>query len=981
MNNGPEHNNAHADEHPRYVMGRPYEPQSGPGQYRPPPYTPHSQAPLPQTPISGPGQPYENMPGYGHPPPTPRDQYNSLPPQYAPSSAPSTKRKPQRAAQACDSCRNLKAKCDELKPCTNCRDKGLQCNFREPPPKQQDKSQEVLMEAIANLTSQITSQITTLTQQHQKLSDRFDRDMDEMKEWMKANGYKGPKAPNGATQFKEETVEDKHLSQAALPSELDTEPGTGDPDTEPPPEGLPPTDYSEEEDQGDPKPPGPPAIPVNHTTGAAKLLNSGPIAMMTRNAPFPKHIHRRDLFPIIQEERRGLLRLFGKGEGFDLARGYNIDVQVEHTETPSDLHSEASSPAAVEDWGQVGGVTPPGNAENPIQRGELNANGMPDFKRETVIDLVDSYMNHMNIMHPLITEKNKDQLIDYFLKSIADSQPKHRQVAALHQQGSTPESPGSKRKRSRDGSSEYQDPSSHIYRDSSKPGHPPRTISTALVLAMLALGAICKNKDRIRDVSGTPDQDTPSYRSSPQLKNGYPPSPINGSPIMPGQSPEMASPQDVDRLHPHSRRTSMDRSAPHLTSSGVKPRNMDLMPGLHYFAIATDILGNQLAGNTLQHVHVGILLSLYHGQLGRVLESWPYLNAACRSLVFKLRNRLGRWEKLMARDGMQTGQTPARDNGYLFAFWTCLQLESDILAELPVEQSGILKLEAKVPWPNMVLAKADGFSEDVLDNYSAQLFLRKRLNEIHTMFYSPDLDNGPSPRAPLAHTSVAYMAQFLENWRKTGPEKFRWNDGDPPSDNILIARLRAKYYGARVITCRYFVLKILENSYTTSTAAGGKNQKITDEFREGVSVPIINKDATSVEHISTEVLGYVRSCIDALKESTMAFDNVVEDIGKQRLIVTNIWGTAHAQWGNMLTLLAVYQDPILKDMVEREELTTLLKRTIRFLRMAAQPNSALELDIKILVHLGEKFALLRSGGGVGSFTSSHSSGDVVMTGH
>lgn len=594
------------------------------------------------------------------------------------------------------------------------------------------------MEAIAS----ITNQFTTFAQRQQESIEHLQRDMGEMKEWTKAItraiGFKDLKAPIGATHFKEEVVEDGLAPQAVLPSALQTEPETFEPSTGPPQDVLPPTDYSEEEDQGDPKPPGPPAIPVNHTTGAAKLLNCGPIAMMTRGAPFPRYITRRDLFPIVQEERRGLLKLFGKGEGYDLARGYNVDVQAEHLDsTPSDLHSEASSPAAGEDWGQVGGLTPPGNSENPIQRGDLNANGMPDFRKETVDDLVDSYMNNMNIMHPLITEKVRDQLIENFLKSVAEPQPKHRQVAALHQQGSTPESPGSKRKRSRDASSEYQE-SLNIYRDSSKPGHPQRTISTALVLAMLALGAICKRKEKIRDVSGSSDQDTPSYRSSPQLKNGYPPSPIHGSPIMPGQSPDIASPQEVDRLHPHSRRTSMDRSATHLTS-GVKPRNMDMMPGLHYFAMATDILGNQLAGNTLQHVHVGILLSLYHGQLGRVLESWPYLNAACRSLVFKLRNRLGRWEKLMAQDGMLRGQTPAKDNGYLFAFWTCLQLESDILAELPVEQSGILKLEAKVPWPNMVLAKADGFDEHVLDNYSAQLFLRKRLNEIHTMFYSPDL--------------------------------------------------------------------------------------------------------------------------------------------------------------------------------------------------------------------------------------------------
>lgn len=86
----------------------------------------------------------------------------------------------------------------------------------------------------------------------------------------------------------------------------------------------------------------------------------------------------------------------------------------------------------------------------------------------------------------------------------------------------------------------------------------------------------------------------------------------------------------------------------------------------------------------------------------------------------------------------------------------------------------------------------------------------------------------------------------------------------------------------------------------------------------------------------------------------------------------------------MLTLLAVYQDRVLKSLIDREELIYLLNRTIGFLKMAAQPSSALDLDVKILVYLGEKFALLPRKSELntvgGSFTSSHSSGDMIMTG-
>jgi hypothetical protein len=40
-----------------------------------------------------------------------------------------------RFPQACDYCRQLKAKCDETKPCKTCREKGAECVYRESIPK------------------------------------------------------------------------------------------------------------------------------------------------------------------------------------------------------------------------------------------------------------------------------------------------------------------------------------------------------------------------------------------------------------------------------------------------------------------------------------------------------------------------------------------------------------------------------------------------------------------------------------------------------------------------------------------------------------------------------------------------------------------------------------------------------------------------------------------------------------------------------
>lgn len=413
-----------------------------------------------------------------------------------------------------------------------------------------------------------------------------------------------------------------------------------------------PTDEAseEEEESGDPGPPKAPSIPVNHTTGAARLLLVGPIQEMLRNLMKTGKI-RGDKYPIIQEERRGLLRLFGRGEGYDAPPGYDKDPLTDHADsTPGDTPSNVSSPAAGEEWGQIGGLTPPANPGNPapeISRGGISAEGMPDFSREHVYSLVKSYNDNINIMHPILVPSQLNALVEQFLKSIPESQAKPLQISTLvaghggHPApvfaGFTggvyknPESPGNKRKRS-PGSGDYPEVPAMV---EFKPGHPFRSISSALVLLVMALGQICLWKGKIPEPVPDKEPDS-SFGSSPIIRNGLPPSPLQSSPSL-STPMGMASPRDGDKIYPRSRRTSLEGGIIPRTSSGLKMKNLDVIPGLAYFALATDVLGNQLAGNSLQHVHANILAGLYHGQLGRVMESHGYIAAACRSLQIILR--------------------------------------------------------------------------------------------------------------------------------------------------------------------------------------------------------------------------------------------------------------------------------------------------------------------------------------------------------
>jgi hypothetical protein len=78
-----------------------------------------------------------------------------------------------------------------------------------------------------------------------------------------------------------------------------------------------------------------------------------------------------------------------------------------------------------------------------------------------------------------------------------------------------------------------------------------------------------------------------------------------------------------------------------------------------------------------------------------------------------------------------------------FVYWTCLQLESDILAELDLPASGISRLEGRMSFPRGVFVhyipnEIDSPVMKMMYYYSAQIHLRKVLNRVHTDLYKAE---------------------------------------------------------------------------------------------------------------------------------------------------------------------------------------------------------------------------------------------------
>ena len=122
------------------------------------------------------------------------------------------------------------------------------------------------------------------------------------------------------------------------------------------------------------------------------------------------------------------------------------------------------------------------------------------------------------------------------------------------------------------------------------------------------------------------------------------------------------------------------------------------------------------------------------------------------------------------------------------------------------------------------------------------------------------------------------------------PPQLAWDDNDPPSHDINMARMRAKYYGGHYVVLRPLLFKAIHHMKLPPSFLS--NNKSTSS----ALVDITHEDEKALKIVQT----YVKSAI----QSTIAFDRVGADEHepyeryvsqrRTRLIVRNIFGTLHA---------------------------------------------------------------------------------------
>ncbi|EER36403.1 C6 finger domain-containing protein [Histoplasma capsulatum H143] len=314
-------------------------------------------------------------------------------------------------------------------------------------------------------------------------------------------------------------------------------------------------------------------------------------------------------------------------------------------------------------------------------------------------------------------------------------------------------------------------------------------------------------------------------------------------------------------------------------------------------------------------------------------------------------------------------------------FYDPHMLYSDILAELDLPASGISRFEDRFSThAGLFISTHELQTPDPLTMiyYVAQIHLRKVLNRVHTELYKAESPDSKGPKVSWTTKVQEALSCNLEAWRTGLPDNMRWEESDPPSSNIIIARMRGKYYGCRYIIHRPLLHHALHpmskylpgaaNSIAPSSPSNMSSSQSQasppsahpallsqnmERFPNDMGPPsrpgmLPDHQQLSLKSLDSKVRKACQACIDAAIQSTIAFDGV-----HGRPVVTNIFGTAHAQFGNMLVLSATYMSP-LSQLVDRETLRSLLNRTINFLLQSRHISPTLSKDAEILTLIRQK---------------------------
>ena len=291
-------------------------------------------------------------------------------------------------------------------------------------------------------------------------------------------------------------------------------------------------------------------LPHSHTTAAQNLLTWPSISAFK--------LESNSEYVMMEEENRGLLRLYGRGEGHDKMDSGQGPASPADSSSSSRAE-DSPSPPADPLWGY--GFKPPypsNRGPHGDHPGGLNPDGSPNYAADLVDKYFESYLRHMYILHPFLDKKTIRDHVNQFKSRYSRERPGLQRKRKLEEESSPT-------------------PVHDLH------GHSPvshtisveRSVRNAIVLLVLALGKICDHKAPLPASPPATSSTTtmPTSAPTPRSSNSDAFSPPPGSPYQPFGSKSKVLVTNLSEKHEPER------------------TNVDVIPGLAYYDVACDILG------------------------------------------------------------------------------------------------------------------------------------------------------------------------------------------------------------------------------------------------------------------------------------------------------------------------------------------------------------------------------------------------------
>ena len=343
---------------------------------------------------------------------------------------------------------------------------------------------------------------------------------------------------------------------------------------------------------------------IDHATGAHKLLRWPMIKALLRNT------EPNEDFVMQMEGKKAMIRLWGKGS----------------TRDTWDSGLSPASSCSSEDY--LGGdfrgfflVRPrtemkPRDDDHP---GGLTAEGGLKLDRPTMTRLLESFFDHIHLLHPFLDKLSLNRMCDQLHANLCYNPSQSLEYYSTNgPTARTEPTTGLKRKHSSESVYSLAVGANNqglTYTGSEQVFE--HRISAAIVLIVMALGKICEHNGPLPGPVPRSHPYNPRKGSKQQSSLRSDSAALSSSTGSP-----MSEQQDLS-----------DASASHVLGH----HNVDFVPGLAYFAKASEILGICSGGNELLHVQACLLAGLYTSQLALVIQSYKWILMASQSCLFLIR--------------------------------------------------------------------------------------------------------------------------------------------------------------------------------------------------------------------------------------------------------------------------------------------------------------------------------------------------------